>query len=62
MYVIPDGSDITSPGLRVANINLTEYQESLFPKTKKFLRDPKVKYMTLREKVEFSDPSYEIRV
>jgi hypothetical protein len=62
LYIIPEGSDITSEELHVAKINLTDYVRFfLLPKDHLIGNSAKILKMGPYEKLEFVKPSMEMQ-
>jgi len=62
LYVIPEGSDITSQDLIVIRVNLTNYVRALLPKDHLIGNSAKILRMGPYEKLEFVNPSNEIQL
>lgn len=60
IYIIPEGSDITSIKLKVVRINLTDYAKFLIPKNFFAQSNAKVKKMGTFEKLKITNPSEEM--
>ena len=60
LYVIPEGSDITSINLKVLKINLTDYAKMLIPNNFFAKSNAKVQRMGTYEKLEITKPSKEM--
>ena len=57
LYIIPEGSDVTSTDLKSIHINLTDYVEALLPKDDTFTANPKMQRMGPYEKLSVVNPS-----
>lgn len=61
LYVIPEGSDITSEELSVVKINLTDYVRALLPKDHLIGNTAKLQRMGPYEKLQIVKPSKELQ-
>jgi len=61
MYVVPEGSDVTSINLKAIRINLTDYVLALLPKEDAFSHNAKMKRIGPYEKLEIMKPSKEMQ-
>lgn len=61
LYIIPEGSDVTSIDLKTIRINLTDYVEILLPKDHTFASNPKMQRLGPYEKLEMVKPSKEMQ-